>query len=137
MYAEIELSKSSFVAAIATKKGPSSLSTDKGVPLTPSKEDLQLFWWVLKLVYVYIILPASAMRLGKRDTSLLHLLTINSRLKSRRLCTLTQPAQNVTLLVWKLTAVFISIDWHSQNTHTAGLESTWKPIGWNNDVMKS
>ena len=33
----------------------------------------------------YIILPASAMRLGKRDTTLLHLLTINSRLKSRRL----------------------------------------------------
>ena len=37
VYAEIELSKSSFVADIATKKkGPSPLSTVKGVPLAPS-----------------------------------------------------------------------------------------------------
>jgi hypothetical protein len=32
--------QSSFVAAIATKKKGSSVSTDQGVPLAPSKEDL-------------------------------------------------------------------------------------------------
>ena len=51
MYAEIELSKSSFVAAIATKKkGPSSLPTD---PLAPLKEDLR---------------PWYSSKTGERDT---------------------------------------------------------------------
>ena len=46
VYAEM-CTQSSFVAAIATKKKGSSVSTDQGVPLAPSKEDLRP-WYASK-----------------------------------------------------------------------------------------